>query len=474
MQATAGRVGPGTPGFSGVRDERGRAVERLEQDDLRYRWHPYSSRQSVEELGPIVVVSGDGATVQDAAGRRYIDGHAGLWLMNVGWGRESIVEAAAEQMRRLPWFSSFGRFSNEPAIALSRRLAELLEPEGMRHFFFTNSGSEANDTAIKIARQYFREKGQVRKQKIIGRNHAYHGVTFGALSVSGMRVNRQAFEPLLPGVLHVASPHCSRCELHQTYPGCGLLCAQDLERVVAFEGPETVAAFIAEPVQAAGGVIIPPEGYLAQVAEICRRHDILFIADEVVTGFGRTGSWFGSRRFGIRPDIMTFAKGLTSGYLPLGCTAVTDKVFEAFSGPQEFRHGNTYSGHPVACAAALENLRLIEAEDLPGRSARMGELLLGELQGLRRHPSVGDVQGVGLLARVELVDASGAPMAPAVVAQVLARVLELGVILRGVGSVVTFSPPLVIQPEEIRSIVQALDTALGEIADEAALAHREA
>jgi adenosylmethionine-8-amino-7-oxononanoate aminotransferase len=408
--------------------------------------------------------------VQDAAGRSYIDGHAGLWLMNVGWGRESIAEAAAQQMRRLPWFSSFGRFSNEPAIALSRRLAELLEPEGMRHFFFTNSGSEANDTAIKIARQYFRQKGQPRKQKIVGRNHAYHGVTFGALSVSGMHVNRQAFEPLLPGVLHVASPHCSRCELHQTYPGCGLLCAQDLERVLAFEGPETVAAFIAEPVQAAGGVIIPPQGYLQEVREICRRHDILFIADEVVTGFGRTGAWFGSRRFGIRPDIMTFAKGLTSGYLPLGCTAVTDEVFEAFSGPQEFRHGNTYSGHPVACAAALENLRLIDAEDLPARSERAGAVLLDGLRALRSHPSVGDVQGVGLLARMELVDAQGRPLAPAIVADVLSRVLDLGVILRGVGSVITFSPPLVISDEEIGTILRAVDTALGEISDKAVLA----
>ncbi len=445
-------------------------MEGLDQDDIRYRWHPYSSRASLEEMGPIVVVSGDGATVEDASGRRYIDGHAGLWLMNVGWGRESIVEAAAQQMRRLPWFSSFGRFSNEPAIALSRRLAELLEPEGMRHFFFTNSGSEANDTAIKVARQYFRQQGLPRKHKIVGRNHAYHGVTFGALSVSGMRINRQAFEPLLPGVHHVASPHCYRCELHATYPRCDLLCAQDLERLVAFEGADTIAAFIAEPVQAAGGVIIPPDGYLERVAEICRRHDILFIADEVITGFGRTGSWFGSRRFGLAPDIMTFAKGLTSGYLPLGCTAVSDRVFEAFGGPQEFRHGNTYSGHPVACAAALENLRLIEAEDLPTRAERMGRLLLDGLEGLRAHPSVGDVRGVGLLARVELVDAEGEALAPAIVQEVLARVLELGVILRGVGSVITFSPPLVIEPQEIERMVAAVDTALYEIADRAVAA----
>ncbi len=445
-------------------------MERLEQDDIMFRWHPYSSRANLEEMGPIVIVSGDGATVEDASGRRYIDGHAGLWLMNVGWGRDSIVDAAAEQMRRLPWFSSFGRFSNEPAIALSRRLADLLEPEGMRHFFFTNSGSEANDTAIKITRQYFRQRGLPRKQKIIGRNHAYHGVTFGALSVSGMRVNRQAFEPLLPGVHHVASPHCYRCELHQTYPNCDLLCAHDLERLVAFEGADTIAAFIAEPVQAAGGVIIPPDGYLERVAEICRRHDILFIADEVVTGFGRTGSWFGSRRYGLRPDIMTFAKGLTSGYLPLGCAAVSDQVFEAFGGPQEFRHGNTYSGHPVACAAALENLRLIEAEDLPAQAERMGRLLLDRLRGLQAHPSVGDVQGVGLLARVELIDAQGAALTPAVVQEVLARVLELGVILRGVGSVITFSPPLVIQPQEIERMVAAVDAAIGEIADRAVAA----
>jgi len=442
-------------------------VADIKSEDLRHRWHPYSSVADLEEAGPLVIEGASGVRVTDSDGKTYIDGHAGLWLVNVGYGRASIAEAAYKQMQRLAWFPSFGRHSNGPAIELSNRLAGLLEPEGMTHFFYSDSGSEANESALKIVRQYWKARGQAQRTKFISLENAYHGVTIGALSVAGMTVNRRAFEPLLGGVRHAVSPNWYRMGL--TPENCRKAAVSDIERIIAFEGADTIAAFIAEPVQGAGGVVIPPEGYLQDVAKLLRRNDILFIADEVITGFGRTGSWFGSRHFGVKPDIMTFAKGITSGYLPLGATAVTDRVYEAFRGGAEFRHGNTYSGHPTVAAVAMENLRIVEEEDLPGRAAKAGAHLLQRLRGLEGHPSVGNVNGVGLLGRCELVADKGSrePIPAAVMVQVMKRILEAGVILRASGNVITFSPPLIIEDEDLDRIVDAVEEALTEVADRA-------
>ena len=376
-------------------------------------------------------------------------------------------------MQHLAYYSMFQGYSNPATIALAGRLIELTRPEGMGKVFFSDSGSEAVETALKMARQYWRNRGQAGKYKFISRQSAYHGVTFGAMSATGVMANRRMFEPLVPGFRHIDAPNCYRHGFGEGLDneGVGTAAADALRRAIEFEGPSSVAAFIAEPVQGAGGVIVPPPNYLLACREICDAYDVLFIADEVVTGFGRTGTWFGSRTYGVRPDIMCFAKGLTSGYVPMGATACTDAIYDAFLGDphegKEFRHGNTYSGHATAAAAALANLDIIERENLPDNARRVGEHLLTGLRRLDRHDIVGDIRGIGLLARVELVRdrATKASFTPAgaLGVRVQRRVEELGVIMRPVGDILTFSPPLILSEAQADRIVDAVDQALGEI-----------
>jgi adenosylmethionine-8-amino-7-oxononanoate aminotransferase len=430
------------------------------------RWGPYTNMKELSAKGPRIIARAEGVYVYDNQGRQYIDGHGGLWLANVGYGRREIIDAIAQQAEALAWFPSFGGFANEPSLALADRLVDLLRPDGMAHVMFSNDGSEAVETALKIARQYWKVKGQANKYKYITRRLAYHGVTMGALSVQGVTENRREFEPLLPGVIHVPAPYVHHCSMHPDSRTCTYACARAVEDAIVTQGPDTVAAFIAEPVQAAGGVIFPPKDYLAEVREICRRYDVLFIADEVVTGFGRLGSWFGSRHYHIQPDIMTMAKGITSGYIPLGATAVSDAVFQAFwdmpaVGP-EFRHGNTYSGHPIAAAAAMANLDILEREQLVEHARRMGPVLhqaLTEVQ--ERHADwVIDARAEGLLGRLELKDPRGR-LNPGELGQKMAEYMyNLGVIVRPLGDVVTFSPPLVITEAQVMQMVAASEEAL--------------
>lgn len=428
------------------------------------RWGPYTQMRSLAETGPIVIDKAEGIYVWDESGRRYLDAHAGLWLANIGYGRPEIIQAVTQQAQKLSWFSSFGGFANRPSLMLAEKLVRLLEPDGMGSIFFSNDGSEAVETALKISRQYWKMRGKAQKYKLIGRQHAYHGVTFGALSVAGITANRQGFEPLLTGVRHAPAPYSNHCTFHAPDTQCTLACAREVERIIQFEGPDSVAAFIAEPIQAAGGVIIPPPDYLRQVREICRRYEVLFIADEVVTGFGRLGDWTGCRHYGIQPDLMTFAKGITSGYLPLGATAVSPHVMEAFlqsshDGP-ELRHGNTYSGHPLAAAAALANIAVIEHEQLISRAAKMGDYLHSQLDKIaRQYPNlVADTNSVGLLGRVELYPLNAGPGKAA--AAVAKHLLDQGIIVRPVGDVITLSPPLIIEESEIDIILDALASAL--------------
>ncbi len=443
----------------------------IRKDYARYMWAPYTQMGDLAEEEPIVAVDGDGATIVDSTGREFIDGHAALWLANAGFGRTEIVEAAAEQMQKLSWFPSFGGMSNETAVQLAKRLVELTAPEGMSRAFLSSGGSEAVETALKMARQYWKLRGHDRKFKIISRRKAYHGVTFGALSATGVSQNRRLFEPLVPGFRHIEPPYCYRCPYGLEHPECGLACAEELARTIAFESPDTVAAFIAEPVMGAGGVIVPPDGYWQRVEEICRANDVLLIADEVITGFGRTGKMFGVRNWDVKPDIMVFAKGLTSGYLPLGATLTREEIFEVCLGKwgegREFRHGTTYSGHPAAAAAALENIRIIEDESLVQRAAEMGEYLVEGLRDLSHLPHVGDVDGLGLLARLELVaDAKTREPFPAselMGLKVNRKMLKRGVIIRPLGDVMSFSPPLVITRGEIDAILLALREVLEEI-----------
>jgi len=436
-------------------------------------WTPYLQMKTVLDQGPLIFERGEGVYLYDASGRRYLDGHGSLWLMNVGFGRREIADAVYEQMQKMHFFSMFGGFSNPPAIELAGLLLELAGPEGMGKVFYSDSGSEAVETALKIARQYWRNRGRVGKYKFIALRNAYHGVTFGAMSASGITANRRNFEPLVPGFAHVPEPNCYR---HDFGPGLSdddiaVAASEALRRAIEFEGPDTVAAFIAEPVQGAGGVVIPPASYARRCREICTGYDVLFIADEVITGFGRTGTWFGSRTFGVRPDIMCLAKALTSGYVPMGATLCTNEIYDAFLGApgdgKEFRHGNTYSGHAVAAAAALANLAIIKEENLPENSRRVGLHLLKGLKRLERHDIVGDVRGIGLLARIEFVEDKATkkrfPSLGSVGAQVQRRVQELGVILRNVHDVLTFSPALILTEDQADVIVDAVDQAIADV-----------
>ncbi len=433
----------------------------------RYLWAPFTQMGDIdEEVEPLVIVSGEGARVTDSQGKEYIDGHAALWLANVGFGRQEIVEAAYEQLKRLSYFPSFAGMSNDVAVTLAERMVGMMEPEGMSRVFFSSGGSEAVETALKMARQYWRLKGQDRKYKFISRKKSYHGVTMGALGATGLVGNRRLFEPMVPGFRHIEAPHCYHCPYGLQQDTCNLVCANELERTIEFEGPDTVAAFIGEPVMGAGGVLVPPDGYWQEIERICRKYDVLLIADEVITGFGRTGEMFGCRHWGVRPDIMVLAKALTSGYLPLGATLTGEEIFEVCLGKhgegKEFRHGNTYSGHPAACAAAMVNIDIIEREGLVAQSRDNGDYLLERLRELEALPMVGNVDGLGLMARVELVQEDGTTFPPAdmVGLGVARQLMRKGIILRALGDVISFSPPLVIDRDEIDAMVDALSEIL--------------
>ncbi|MFN8573097.1 MAG: aspartate aminotransferase family protein [Gemmatimonadaceae bacterium] len=436
-------------------------------------WTPFIQMKAVRDQGPLIFDKAEGVYLYDDKGKRYLDGHGSLWLMNVGFGRKEIADAAYEQMQKMSFFSMFQGFSNAPAIELAELLLDLTRVEGMGKVFYSDSGSESVETALKMARQYWKNRGVVGKYKFIARQSAYHGVTFGAMSATGVTANRRMFEPLVPGFSHIAPPNCYRHSFGEglTDEEVGIAAANALRQAIEFEGPETVAAFIAEPVQGAGGVIVPPSNYLRLCREICTSYNVLFIADEVITGFGRTGTWFGSRTYGIQPDIMCFAKGITSGYIPMGATLCSDQIYEAFLGKpgdgKEFRHGNTYSGHATAAAAALANLDIIRREKLPENSQDVGSHLLSGLRQLQRHPIVGDVRGVGLLARVELVQdrSTKQPFSPvgSVGMKVQARAQDLGLIFRNVGDILTFSPALILTRAQADEIVGVIDQALSEV-----------
>jgi adenosylmethionine-8-amino-7-oxononanoate aminotransferase len=428
-------------------------------------WGPFTSLQDVLQRGPLVIERADGVRVYDRDGNEFIDAHGGLWLVNVGYGRQEIVNAMFEQAGALTWFPSFGGFANPPALSLAEKLRSLFADDGMATVFFSGSGSEANETALKLVRQYWRIKNPA-KYKLIGRRQAYHGVTLGALSVAGIPGNREPFEPLLPQVRHIPAPDHLHCPYHAGGAPCTLACADELERTILFEGPETVAAFIMEPVQGAGGVIIPPPDYMARVRAICDRYHVLLISDEVICGFGRLGTWSGARFYGVRPDVMTFAKGLTSGYFPLGATMVTGQIAEAFlehdaKGP-EFRHGNTYSGHPVGAAAALANIAILEGEGILEHVQHLDDPLHDALSALRdRHAGdVADADSVGLLGRVELSGRPNGPTGAERAAAVAAEMRKNGVIARPAGAVVTLSPPLIISEADLLHVVDVLDQAI--------------
>src|SRR5579863_1280678 len=429
--------------------------------DLKHLWHANLQHRGLESRPPLEVASAEGCYVFDSEGRRYLDGMAGLFCVNVGYGRQEIVDAVTAQMTQLAYYPLTQ--SHGPAARLAARLAAML-PEGIGRVFFSNSGSEAVETALKMARQYSRRAhpGQNR-YKIIARHRAYHGFTMGALSATGQTPRRQAFEPLVPGFLHVAPPDHYRCSWCSAQPGCTLACADEFERVIRMEGPETVAAVIAEPVIGGGGIFPAPEGYLERTRAICDRYGVLLILDEVVTGFGRTGTLFGFEHSGIRPDILTFAKGLTSANLPLGATVASEQVFASFQGDADsskFVNVSTFGGHPSSCAAALANIEILIRERLWENSATVGAYLLEQLRAIHS-PWIGEVRGRGLLIGMELVsDRNKTPLPEARMVQLLREFREAGVLIGrnvesapGYCNVLILSPPLILSREHADTIV---------------------
>ncbi|MEM1248349.1 MAG: aminotransferase [Acidobacteriota bacterium] len=431
--------------------------------------HPYTQLRKHQDDGPLIITEGQGVYVRDSGGREYLDGMAGLWCVNVGWGRPELIEAIRIQSERLPFFHSFGSMANEPAIELGEKVIELA-PEGMARVFFGCTGSDANDTNVKLIWYYNQLRGKPEKRKILSRRRAYHGVTSVAASLSGLESMHAPFGLPLPGFLHTECPHHYReapegmSELEFSAHLAGTL-REQIER----EGPETVAALVAEPLMGAGGVIPPPDGYWEAISAVLEDYDVLLVADEVICGFGRLGSWFGSDTYGLKPDFMTIAKGLSSGYVPISGSIVSERVWKVLLEGQNdgyLAHGFTYSSHPLAAAAALANLDVLEKEDLPANAARVGAVLQGRLAALRDHAFVGEVRGKGLIAAVELVadKANKTPFAPElkVAPRMASLCLEEGLISRALpeSNALSFSPPLVLTEEEAHLIVDRFESAL--------------
>jgi 4-aminobutyrate--pyruvate transaminase len=419
--------------------------------------HPYTDGVANESEGSLIIIRGDGVHVTDDSGRQYIEGMAGLWCTSLGFGQERLADAAAAQIKKLSFYHGFNQKGHEAQIELAERLLAMA-PVSMSKVFFANSGSEANDTAIKLIWYRSNALGKPEKKKIIGRIKGYHGVTIAAGSVTGTPINHQAFDLPIEGFLHTDCPHYYRAandgESEEHY---ATRCAENLDALIEREGADTVAAFFAEPVMGAGGIIVPPATYFEKIQAVLRKHDVLLVADEVICGFGRTGRMWGSETFAIQPDILTCAKALSSGYIPISAIMINEAVFRPIAEHSAdigvLGHGFTYSGHPVAAAVAVETLKIYEEMDLLSVVASASPVLQ---QGIRRfadHPLIGEVSGIGMLAVVELVADKETREAfdPArkVGPYLLERALEHGLIVRALGDRIGFSPPLVITPAEI-------------------------
>lgn len=418
--------------------------------------------------GTHVIVSGSGVFLQDAQGRQLLDGLAGLWCVNVGYGRAEITDAVAAQMRQLAYYPSFFNSTTEPAIRLAARLASLAPPR-VQHTIFCNSGSEANESALKIIRGYWKLRGQPQRTKILSREFSYHGVTLATTSMTGLPSCSAPFDLPLPGFLHVPAPHAYAADRESDPVAYGKWCVEETARVIEREGADTIAAMFVEPVQGAGGVIPPPAGYLAALRALCREHGILFVADEVITAFGRVGDWFASNLWDLDPDLISLAKGLTSGYLPLGATMVSDEIADVLLHHGYFAHGFTYSGHPTTCAAALANLDIIENDGLiPRVRTNLGPYFQEKLRAFAGHPAVGEVRGTGLIGALELVPRGGkAALTPTMMLGIKAAALarQEGVIVRGIRDIVAVAPPLTITREETDQLFDAVGKALDRLED---------
>jgi putrescine aminotransferase len=427
--------------------------------DRRHFLHPFTDFKALAARGTRIIVRAEGVYLYDSDGRRILDGMAGLWCVNVGYGRTELADVAREQMLELPYYNSFFQTAHPPAIELARQLVEVTPPQ-FNHVFFAGSGSEANDTVVRMVRRYWDLMGEPERTVIISRENAYHGSTMAGASLGGMAFMHAQGGLPIPGIVHIRQPYWYADGGELTPEKFGLEAARALEEKIGELGAGRVAAFIGEPIQGAGGVIIPPETYWPEIQRICDRHGILLVADEVICGFGRTGHWFGSDRFGIRPDLMPIAKGMSSGYMPIGGVMVADRVADALiARGGEFAHGYTYSGHPVACAVASANLRIIQRENLIGRVRdELAAHLAAKWRQLAEHPLVGEARCTGLLGALELVrdkqtrrffDKRGE-------VGTICRdfCFENGLIMRAVRDTMIVSPPLVISPAQLDELAE--------------------
>ncbi len=431
-------------------------------------WHPMLHPADQKALEPVQICSGDGVYVKDDQGNVLLDAGAGLWCVNVGHNRQEIKQAIAKQLDELEYFQLFSGLYHPRAAELAILLMDFAGHENMKRAVFSSGGSDAVETALKLARQYHRVNGQPTRTKFISLKQGYHGTHFGGTSINGESVYRRNYEPLLPGCFQLTSPWTYRNSWTSDPEELGILCAAELEREIQYQGPETVAAFIAEPVQGAGGVIVPPANYWPLVRQICDQYGVLLVADEVITGFGRTGSLFGCRAWGVKPDIMCLAKGLSSGYIPLGATLVNEKIENAFEANRDFggtiMHGYTYAGHPVACAAGLASLNIVVRENLAENAAVQGETLMRLVKPLEAaFPFVGEVRGKGLMLAIELVadKDSKAPIDPKtkLADRITVAARQAGVLVRPVGNKIILSPPLIFQQAHSEQLAEALFTA---------------
>jgi len=437
--------------------------------DVEALIHPYTNLARHREVGPVILERGKGVYVFDSHGRDYIDAMAGLWCVSLGYNEERLVEAAAKQMRHLPYSHIFAGRSHEPAIELAEKLKEVA-PFTASKVFFANSGSEANDTQVKLAWYFWNAKGKPQKKKIISRTKGYHGVTLVSASLTGLPNNHRAFDLPFAGILHTDCPHAYRnAQPGESDDEFAARLAANLEALIEREGPDTIAAFIAEPVMGAGGVIIPPATYFDRIQPILAKHDILFIDDEVICGFGRTGNYWGAQTFNMRPHTLSCAKALSSAYLPISAMLLHDEMYEAMLDQSRaigtFGHGYTYSAHPVAAAVAIETLKIYEERNIIAHVRRVAPHFLKRLRRLREHPLVGEAEGVGLLGGVELVADKATkrsfPADKAVAMNCAVFAQEEGIFTRGMLSDrLGFCPPLIITEAEIDEMFDRFTRAL--------------
>jgi 4-aminobutyrate--pyruvate transaminase len=441
--------------------------------DAANHLHPYTNLRRHQQQGPLVIVSGSGIRVRDESGKEYIEAMSGLWCAALGFSEERLVEAAARQMRKLPFYHGFTNKTHEPVAELAERLVGMM-PVKMSKAFFNNSGSEANDTAMKLVWYYNNALNRPRKKKIFGRLKGYHGVTVATASLTGLAPNHRDFDLPIANVRHADCPHHYRYgKPGESEEDFASRLAESLDLQIQREDPDTVAAFIAEPVMGAGGVIVPPKTYFAKIQRVLKKHDVLLIADEVICGFGRTGNMFGSETYGLKPDILTLAKAVSSAYLPISATIISEEIYQALLKQSDklglFAHGFTYSGHPVCCAVALETLKIYAERDIVGHVRRVAPRFEQGLRRLVHHPLVGEARGVGLIGAIELVrdKATKAPFdaAQGAAALVSAICQENGLIVRAMaGDTIAFCPPLIATEADIGEIWSRVGAALDQAA----------